>query len=709
MEKIKQWDFIQKGSYTKIKIFISIIISIGISFGVCQIRNLSLELIPIFFVILLFGCFHLIFKLDKMYELIYKFRYVIALIVLVYAVMMEYNFSSIGIYDKMVQPNCTQEDFSPLLGQSRIIRADEYVVNTPLFISQVVDNSDKQFAYYNNNARGTMTDMFSVVNPPVKDVLTLGKIFNFGYILFGAAKGTSIVWVGKWIALIMVSFEFFMLLTDKKKVYSLFGMILIVCSAAMQWWNSTELLIWGMLALMLIDKFMTTKKTSVKILCCIGLFISAISYIFIFYPAWQIPYGYVFLALAIWIFLKNKPNYQFNIKDIVMILVTILLVGAMLLRYYDMSKDAINALMNTDYPGERLELGGNGETTLFSYVYSMLFPYIDIFNPCEPAGMTSYYPIPMLMAAIYLWRNRKNKEHRKFIIPLLIIDVIFSIWAIIQTNELFAKITLLYMVPAYRLAVPLGLTQIYLMVYMLAHVKEEDKLLGKNLSKVFAIVLSIAIMYMAIKTQPATVMEGITIYVLGLILLAGVYWITTMNQEKSRKCLIAMLIIISFITATLVNPLQKGIGVLTEKPLSKKVQEIVEEDSQNNLWMVVGQNTQVSDYLLASGAKIINSTNFYPNQELFDTILGEESQKEENRKIYNRYAHIIVKLTNEDSRIELVVVDSIRIYLNVDKVKDLGVNYIYSTEENLEQMNTKNVQFEKIYQEDGAYIYKVND
>ena len=83
------------------------------------------------------------------------------------------------------------------------------------------------------------------------DITLLGKPFNIGYIIFGAERGLSFFWYGKVIALMLVSFEFFMLITNKKKLISLLGMILVVFSAATQWWNMIDVM---QMVLAMLDK-----------------------------------------------------------------------------------------------------------------------------------------------------------------------------------------------------------------------------------------------------------------------------------------------------------------------------------------------------------------------------------------------------------------------------------------------------------------------
>lgn len=706
MEKIK--DFLKKGNYTKIKIIIAIIISLLLS-TLYTMTRVTFVADRIFLVgaILMFVLLHFIFKLKDLYNFIYKYRFYIAIAIFIIAVICEYSGSSIGVYNEVLQGESTGTYFTPVLGKYRSIRSDEWVVNTPIFTSQAVDE-DSKFAYYNDNLRGTTTDMFSVVAPAVLDILTVGKPFNIGYLLLGASRGLSVLWAGKWIALMLVSFEFCMLITDRKKIVSACGMLLIVFSAATQWWNMTDVLLWGMLALVLVDKYLKTDKLKTKIICALGIFVSVVSYVFIMYPAWQVPFILIYIAIFISLCIKNRKNYKICKKDILIIAMVIMAIVGIGIRYLYMSSDALQATMNTDYPGSRFEIGGDGLKVIVSYVYSFLFPYFNVDNPCEFAGMISFYPIPMILAIIYLIRNKDRKTHMGFFIPLLILSTIFSIFVLFRTNELFAKITLLYMSPARRLAVPLGFIQILLLVYLLGINNKETKLMKDDIAKVAAILFNIIIFSLAVKTAPVNLLGALKSYCCGLILVIFLYLILTMNNEKNKKLLLIGLAGMTIITGATVNPIQKGISVLTDKPLAKQVREIVINDSENNLWITDNTNFYIPNYLLASGAKVINSTNVYPNFDLFKTVLSEEDfGNSDIRKIYNRYAHITMEITKNENKVELIYQDSIRLKLTPDKIKELGIKYIVSVRD-IREFNTETVNFEQIYNEQGISIYKVN-
>lgn len=692
----------RKGNYTKVKLIVSILIAIIVAYAI-DIKweeSIVLDRIVIRSLLIIFALLHAIIPLNKMYDFIYRKRYIIALVIFVCCVIMGYSGSSISTYRHYIQPEEQNTEYLPIIGEERAIRSDEWNVNTPIAVSQ--DVGENKYSYYNDKLRGTNTDIISLIGAPAIDITLLGKPFNIGYILLGPEKGLSFYWCGKVIAIMLASFEFFMLITNKKKLVSLLGMILVVFSASTKWWNITDIIIWGFLALVLFDKFQLTKKISVKIACGVGIGISALSYIFILYPAWQISFAYVYLAVLIWIIWKNRKEYKLNFKDILIILLVILMIVGVLVHYYINSKETLEIVTHTSYPGARFELGGGAKNIIFSYVYSMWFPYSEMANPCELSSMLSLFPIPMIVAFIYMIRNRK-KEEFSFLIPMLIVSLVFTVWCLIGTNEIFAKFTFLYMCQGTRVAIPLGLTQIILMVYVMGHCNKEDKIVSKSSATFMAIILSIIILSIAIKTDSQKVMGNLRAYISGVIVLSSTYLLFTINKEKNIEKLTAILIPVALLTGITVNPIQKGLKVLYEKPIAKEVQKIVKEDPNNNLWLI----GSVPNYYLASGAKVINSVNPYPNFELYKIILGDRAEEEEYKKIYNRYAHISLEFTTEENEIKLIAEDAILIKINPNTIKELGVKYIIEGLE-LEEFNTQDVKFEKIYDEYGLFIYKVN-
>ena len=648
-------------------------------------------------------------KLNKFGELVYKKRFWIAAVVFVILVLLQVSNSSIGMYNTYIQPNISKWNYSPIIGDAQGIRSDEWNVSTVAQISQAMDVD--RFAYYNDNLRGTSTDMFSMLSTPVLDIMVLAKPFNIGYLLLGPGMGLAFFTSGKIIAALLVSFEFFMLLTNKKKMYSLLGTILIVFSAATQWWTMFDYFIYSFLALVLFDKFLTTDKLKVKIFSALGIVLSALAFIFILYPAWQVPFAYIILGLAIWIIIKNCKTYKFNKRDLIIIICAVLILGMFGLRYYMLSKDTLTAITSTAYPGARFETGGGESRTvslanLFSYVYSIRFAYSE--NPMNfsvASSMLSLFPVPMIIALVFLIRNKDRKQHFKFLIPMLLISVLFTLWILVSFPHFLAKISLLYMVQPQRIIVPLGVIQILMIIYLISHVKEEDKIFNKFISLGVTAVLAVGVYYFTTKFNivEAYGAHQARDFVLGLILFFEFYFLITINKEESKKYLTGLLMIVAIVTGIRVNPVQIGVDVVTDKPVSKKIQEIVSEDKDNNLW--IGEAWP--NYLIANGARVVNSTNIYPNFDLWKVLLDEQYEDPVYENLYNRYSHIAMTVTDGETQVSAIQNDMCEVKISFEDIEDLGIRYVL-TSRHIEDYNNDKIKFENLYSEDGISIYKVN-
>ena len=102
--------------------------------------SFSIDRFLILSFIIIFICLHLILDIKKMYDFIYKKRYLIGLVLLLIITLRGYHGSSLGAWNKFVQPNNNIDDGGLLLGILRLIRGDEYIVSTPHILSQTYNN-----------------------------------------------------------------------------------------------------------------------------------------------------------------------------------------------------------------------------------------------------------------------------------------------------------------------------------------------------------------------------------------------------------------------------------------------------------------------------------------------------------------------------------------------------------------------------------------
>ena len=701
--------FISKENFTKTKVLLVIILS-GLLAITCEytiFRRWYPEFISknrIMLVSLMFAFIgiHFVFKLSQMYEFIHRHRYKIACAFLLFVMIFKYSGSSIVNFNSLIQSHNDDTRYHTLLGRPRMIRTDEWATSTTYILSQ--DRSEKPFSYFSNVLRGTETDMFTVSNAPVADILMLGRPFQIGFMLFGNDVGLSFYWYARLTAMLLGSYELCLILTKRNKKISLCGMIVITFSSAVQWWYCMDTLLWGQIAIVLIDKFMNTDKKRNKYLCALGILISGLSYVFVFYPAWQISFGYVFLAMIVWLLLKNIKygSYRFTKHDIAVVVVTLICLVLLLVRWYNFSGNTLVATMNTDYPGERCEVGG-GAVNLYSYFYNIFFTFEEYLNPCEYSSMLSFYPIPLILGLIYVIRNQKDLH---FWIPMLIVGGFLSIWCVFGFPEIIAKITKMSMTTAGRVTIPLGTVCIYTLIYLMGNFEKDDKLINKKLTYYLSVFSIIYIIYKAKTTigyaEEFHYLDKFKILLGGEIFLVTIWGILNLSNKKIKNYTIYGLIAIALISGLRVNPVIRTTDIFYTKPVAIKMQEI-KQSNPSALWVVNDGGWYINDYAVASGIRTLNSTGVYPNLELFETILG--NKKEEYKKIYNRYAHVNFEVTDKKSDVELLFADNVAIKLNYKDLEKLNIEYILSTKDFSKE--TFSNKFEEIYNEDGMYIYKV--
>lgn len=664
--------------------------------------NCGIDRIIIVATIVMFIGLHIIFGFKKLYDFIIEKRYLIALICLIIFTILGYTGSSIGAISSWI---LEKESNNTILGTARTIRSDEYGVEALMAGMQ----KNTRMNHFSSLARAAKTDIFTTTHAPVFDILTLCREYNLGYFFLNFDMAFSFAWNFKIIALVLVTFEFFQILTNKNKYVSLVGSILISFSSFMAWWFAADLIIFGELALIAIENFMNTDKIKLKLGWSVVLAYSIISYIFTLYPAWIISFGYIFLAIFIWIMLKNSKEYKFRKIDLLCLILVLGIVAIFLGRFYILSENSIKAMLNTSYPGARNVTGGKGISYLFSYAYSFMLPFVQTEDNMLYASMLSLFPIPIIMGMMYIY---KEEKHIKFILPMLIVLVVESIWCLTGFPEFLGKITLLSMVPVERCAIAISLGSIYLYLYMISNIDENFIKLKTSIK------IALAVLVLFFFVDRPNVLEATKgqMYFFAAILTMAYFLSLNSIDRRYTKLFLGFIVIWTLVGGIFVNPITKGTGIITDTKLAKAVQEEIKK-IPDSIWITENMDMVVSNYLVANGAKTLNSTNFYPNEEFWKEILDDEFEK--NKEIWNRYAHIRIKLTTEKTNIYLDGEDKIVVNLNYGKLADLGIKYIVSYNEE-KQIENNQINVNKVYenkvdepiniehkQVDGIYIYEI--
>lgn len=641
---------------------------------------------------IVFVSLHFFLDIKKMYEKMFQYRYLIGICIFLILVIGKYHGSSINIWNHYVQPSSWEG--TNIIGVSRGIRSDEWLVSTPHILSQKWNG----FSVENTLMGATSTDVSFYPRLVVKDYASIFYPQYLGFFFLDIERGFSFYWYLPIFALFFVSLELFMIITKKNKLYSTLGAFLIALAPPVLWWNSCSIILYGETALLVIYYFIQTNSKRKRLLLSILLGYIAVCYALALYPAWQIPYAYFFLLIFIWMIIKNKDKLK--IKDSLYLLIPIFIVIISLVPLLLSSMDVIEIMTGTVYPGERHVTGGGDWRLLFTYFNTIYYPYTGLIgNPCEYCQYISLFPLPIILGIVSMVKNKKIDW---FILLNCIFSILLTIWAIFPLPAILSEMTLMTATTVERAQLVVGYSSIFLLIYLISNCQQnifEFSIKKHLIYGICAIMLSIIGCY--ISKVALGLFPGITnryFSLISIIVFALLFYLLILNTKKTNIAFVIGMFIITLVSGALILPIAKGLDVIYEKPFSKKIQEIVKKD-KDSVFAFVNDGVILSNYIIANGGKAINSTNYLPNLDLWHQLDSEEKYND----VYNRYAHVAMDLTEEETSFEIYYPDNIGLHLNYNDMCSIDIDYLVSSKE-LEAHEL----YDLSYSEDGVYIYITN-
>jgi len=428
------------------------------------LRHLPPERLIFFFG--LTGCLglHLLIRPQRIWSWLYRWRWLLGAGVFALGVVFEVHGSSLAMWSHYVS-GADPDTLAPIFGVERPIRSDEWSVFTPLAFSQEFTG----YAVFNDITRATPTNMLTVYAQPAWDLTTLCKPFFWGYLLFGTAKGLAWFWCGRLIGLFLIAFELFRLITHDHRRLALAGAALVAWSPVIQWWFAinglVEMICAGAGMVLLVHLFLTTPHRRVKAISAVAFALAACAYLLTLYPAWQVPLAYVVVALLVWVVGRDWRAQLRRLGDLAYLALALVLAAAIAGHWYLVSQDAITAVANTVYPGEQLYLGGNGLASLFTWPANLPTAFVDVTNPSEEARFLGFFPLPQLLAIVYLARTRCRDG---LVTCLAAVDLLLLAFQAFGLPSALAQLSLLYATKDGRVAVISSLVDVLLLIALAA-------------------------------------------------------------------------------------------------------------------------------------------------------------------------------------------------------------------------------------------------
>lgn len=632
---------------------------------------------------------------------IIKFRFLIAISIFILLVSFKINGSSIGAWDMYASELIDQTENSLIMGDNRAIRSDEWMVQTTYYMAQAM--SEDFYPLYNTNIMDDGLNMILAYNSPVANLSIIGKPFNWGFLLLGKEYGLSWYWAFKTIALWLLAFELSMILTKKMKGISILASFWITFSPAIQWWfmqHVGDTIFFTLAMIVAFYKYVENIKDKKwkKLSFSLMFAFSAIGFALVIYPAFQVPLAYLILVFMAVIYFGMFKRPKLKKDDYIFVSMIILIIGIVLGQFLLTSMDAIKATLETVYPGKRVSTGGGVE--LFRYSEFMINTYtpfrdINYLNNCEVSSFINFFIGSVIVLFVAISKKVKNIGIG---IALFIVALLQFIWTVVPFNETIAKITFLSYVPTDRMMLMFNFTAMLLSIWAIGVIFRE-KIISPLVGGIIAVV-NFSVYALLILKSPYRDYTNLRY----LIILFAIYLIINVSIFVRWKMVffIAMSVLI-FMSGMTVNPVVKGVGGIYNKTLSKAIIEI-EENDPDSVWLAEGEETK-GEFIYANGAKAINGTHFYPALSTWKKI----SEDYDDEIIYNRYAHVKISLTTDETKFSLGNADAFEIDLNIEELKTLNIKYIVTKNDLSNILNEDNIKFEEIYHSevDGNRIYKV--
>jgi len=663
------------------------------------------------FCIIAFLLIHTIIKISVFYDVVFRYRYVFAIAIFLLLIANKIHFSSIAMYDVHIQPGHGSEFTEPVFGWARPIRSDEWMVTTPTQLS--AQYGEHPFSRFNPILRGTETE--NMPNGMAINFATLAFPMNIFY-LFGVEYGVSARWVGTLILTFMVTFEFAYIISRKNILLGVVGACLITFSPFFQWWSYVSFIPSGLGVLVCVYYFLNTESRIKRLFLSVGVAVFFSYFIVTFYPAWQVPAGYLFLGLGIWIIAGNWDKVRkLKLPDFGLIILSLTIIAAVMAIYFDYSREYVAGISNTVYPGIRIETGGSVFATEINRIMngglfapmSTFRNFIEVNHP-EFGGMISLFPIPMIFLLIMM---AKKRTFDLFSIIVIAFSLIIGTYIFIGWPEWLAKGTLMSFSASNRTSDVFTFAQVLLLIRAMSlfintietselsdkkgYLDEPGKLTGAFI--VSGLLITAAQIFSRITFDTPLRREFLAVTFIGMFAVAYSIFDRGLKQGAFRTACI-YLILISSLTWVSIHPVMRGLDAIYSKPLSEKVSEL--SDNTDEKWISL-HSIAGSQFLIASGASTISSTNIYPNFELWQRL----DPTGEYEYVYNRFASYAVTLTREETSFELLYLDTIMLHLSYNDLETAGVKFIHTGHP---LADFGDISFDLLYNEGGSRIYSVN-
>ena len=584
--------------------------------------------------------------------------------------------SSIGLWDGMYPPEYVERTVS--LGSPKPIRSDEWGTLTPWILNQA------QTGMKNDNANIGAPGSPMLAGAPVLSPVMVAQPKYWGFVLLDVERGFSWYWAYKSFGLIAAFFTLLLLLTKGDTVVSLAGALGMFGASYVQWWASSvpSEVISGFVMAVVGSVYLLQARSAKGM--AVGAVLAALSIpnlLLQVYPPFLLQMGYLaaFLLAGLLVNKTALENFRFRQSMRWMLMgLSVLIVALLVGSWYLQVRDAAQVMMNTAYPGKRVNLGGDYPWYAIFYgvfeswkIDDSVIPFPPV-NPSEASTFWILFPLVLVMVPWQRWRQ----PTLRVVTLLMAYCLLLLAWTCVPLPHVVK--TLLSglgwsLVPASRTQIGFAVASA-LMMSMLASATARGEL---KLVKVPGAVLALGLALVVAGYGKYLSTHDPVFFSNGRIALgAGVTGLLVYAVHRGLRWMYLALMVLIALPTMYVNPVQNGLGPYLNKRSFQLARQFGGET--HDKWAVFG-NLRLAQGYRSLGLHVINGTYYSPRADLLDKLDPQGRYNE----VWNRYAHVELASgeAGKPPRFDLKYADHYQIFLDVcgPHIRAAGVTHVAYT------------------------------
>ncbi len=368
------------------------------------------------------------------------------------------------------QAKILQHDGASFIGKAQEVRRDEWLIVTPLAMSQAAEPNRLSSVNPLHGVYGQNMNVVGMSGAPTLGLEAIAKPASWGFLALDLRRALAWHW---WFPFFACFFAVWAVLRcwfalDWRQAAVL--AMLVPGSAYSVGWSGWPAYasFFPVLAAWAAERMLLAERKLGAALWGLALGWAAAGFVLVLYPGWQIPLAYLMALLMLARWWQMRSFWHWGVAQTLGALLAVLLGGVLLATWWSDAQGAIRALSQTVYPGQRsMELGGYVEPWHLSKGLANLVTLYETSQwsiPSDAAG-SLYLLAPLaVMTLLHLFIRRSLEA---LVVVLWSFTAFVLVHMFVGIPAWLARTTLWGKVPAFRLDVVLVLVQVFLLGYFL--------------------------------------------------------------------------------------------------------------------------------------------------------------------------------------------------------------------------------------------------